>query len=397
MALPHERSTTGARSATDGGAHFGASKRIRVDILFGLAYPDARVRRTAQALAGAGYDVRVLAWDRSGRLPARNRDGQVRIEHAGVASRSGRGAAQIAFLGRALWRHLPRLRADPPDVIHAVDLPMLAAALALRRLMRTRPRVVYDAFEIYALMEAHKYPGWLLRGIEAAERRLPGRADLVITPGDGRRAYFARRGIDSVVVGNWMDPPKTPHDRTAARRSQSAEDRFTVVYAGGLEPSRDLDTLLGHARRVPDDLVLIAGRGEQEAEVRRAAVELPNVRFLGWVAEPDVLYAAADAVYYALRPGHPYAAHPAPNNLYAAIAHAVPIVHRGQGELAAVAAEADIGASFTDGASLDRALASLRDPDRQRAVRASLRGLQERYSATAAARILVEAYGRLMA
>jgi glycosyltransferase involved in cell wall biosynthesis len=369
-----------------------ADRPTRVDLLFGLAYPDSRVRRTATALAGAGYDVRVLAWDRTGSAARRERDGAVRVEHARIRSRSGRGAVQLAFLARAVWAHLPALRRDRPDVLHAVDLPMLAAAIALRPLVG-RPRLVYDAFEIYALMEAHKYPGWVLRLIAAAERRLPRRADLVITPGNARQAYFAERGVASTVVGNWVDPPVDPPDRDAARGELGFEaGAFAVAYAGGLEPSRDIGALLRHAERVPTDMVLIAGRGEQEALVRDAAARHPNVRFLGWLADAGMLYAAADALYYALHADHPYSAHPAPNNLYTAIAWAVPLVHRGQGEIGVLAGEAEIGTAFTDDASLDRALDALRDPGRCERVRASLRTLQERYTARRAAEALIAAY-----
>ncbi|MGH2383489.1 MAG: glycosyltransferase [Candidatus Limnocylindria bacterium] len=368
--------------------------RRRVDILFGLAYPDSRVRRAARALDAAGHDVRVLAWDRSGALPRRSADGGVHVEHARVPSRSGRGWTQLLYLAQVMRRHLRSLRADPPDVLHAVDLPMLVAALAVRPLIG-RPLIVYDAFEIYALMEAHKYPGWLLRLIRLAERRLPRRADLVITPGQARQDYFAARGVKSVVVGNWMDAPASVPDRAMARDELSVAAQFTIAYVGGLEPSRDLAALVRHARQFPDDLVLIAGRGEQETMIAAAADELANLRFLGWVADPGVLYAAADAIYYALEPDHPYSAHPAPNNLYAAIAHGVPIVHRGQGELGAVAREAEIGPSFSHDPSLDAALDTLRDPAVQERVRASLRALQQHYSARRAAEALLAAYSSL--
>ena len=364
----------------------------RVDVLFGLAYPDSRVRRTTQALAGAGYDVRVLAWDRTGAAARRAHDGGVRVEHARVRSRSGRGASQLAYLARAVWSHLPALRCDRPDVLHAVDLPMLAAALAVRPFIG-RPRIVYDAFEIYALMEAHKYPAWLLGVIRAAERRLPRRADLVITPGAARQAYFAERGVASTVVGNWVDAPLDALDRAGARAELEIDaDRFVIVYAGGLEPSRDIGSLLRHAERAPDDMVVIAGRGEQADVVQLAAERNANVRFVGWTADPGRLYAAADAVYYALDVDHPYAAQAAPNNLYAAIAWAVPLIHRGQGEIGVLGREAEIGAAFADDASLDQAIDVLRDPDRQQAVRSSLRGLQARYAARSAAGALISAY-----
>ena len=369
-----------------------AKRATRVDILFGLAYPDSRVRRAARALADAGYSVRVHAWDRSGRGPRVDQDGPVRIEHAQVRSRSGRGAVQLLYLARAVRQHLPSIRRHRPDVIHAVDLPMLAAALAVRH-AAGGPCIVYDAFEIYALMEAHKYPRSVRRAIAWAEGRLPRLADLVITPGERRSAYFARRGIASVVVGNWVDPPRAEVDREGARASLGiAPDSFAIVYAGGLERSRDIDALLRHARRHPEHEVLVAGRGEQEPTVRSAAAELPNVRFLGWLGDPSVLYASADTVYYALHTNHPYSVHPAPNNLYAAIAHGVPLVHRGQGEIGELAGRIDLGERFDDDPSLDAAFDALRSPERQSSVRSALRASRTRFTARAAAAALVAAY-----
>ena len=368
----------------------------RVDILFGLAYPDARVRRAALALADAGWHVRVLAWDRSGRLPRRAVDGEIRVEHARVRSRDARGWTQTAFLARVASRHLAALRRDPPDVIHAVDLPMLAMALMLRPWVG-RPRIVYDAFEIYELMQAERYPRWVVNLIGALERWLPARADLVVVPGEGRATWFGAHGIRSVVVGNWVNAPESPPDRGAARRDLGIEeDAFCIAYAGGLEPERDVATLLDHARRKPRDVVIVAGRGEQEPLVRAVADEHANVTFLEWLPDPSPIYAAADCIYYALHDQHPYAKHAAPNNLYFAIAFARPLIHRGQGEIGILASMADIGESFTDDDSLTRAIERLRTPSRRSAAETGLRGLQASYSARHAADELRLAYARLV-
>lgn len=374
-----------------------ADGRARVDILLAKSYdPDPRVRRTAEALIRAGHEVRVVAWDRSGRRPIDERDGPIPIRRVHVRSRASRGWTQIFFLLLVAVRVLPVLRKRRPDVLHAVNLPMLAVAIALAPFVGGRPRIVYDAFEIHSLMGAHRYSEWLLGLIGIIERYLPRLADLVITPGEDRRRYFQRLGISSVAIPNWIDPPATAPDRAASRARLGLEpDRFVILYAGGIIGSRDFQPLIDHARRCPNDLVLIAGRGDAEDEVARAARGLSNVQMLGWVADPGDLLAASDALYYALKPDHVYAMHAAPNNLYQAVAYAIPLVYREQGEIAVVAAEHRIGRAFRDPASLEEALDALRDPAENAAVRTDLRAMQERFKWGNAAEFLVRAYARV--
>ncbi len=374
------------------------TRRARVDILLAKSYdPDPRVRRTAEALIDAGHDARVLAWDRSGKRPTEEADGRIPIRRIHVRSRASRGWTQIFFLLLVAVRMLPVLRRRRPDVLHAVNLPMLAVAIALAPLVGGRPRIVYDAFEIHSLMGAHRYPDWLVGLIGIIERYLPRMADLVITPGEDRRRYFGDLGIASVAIPNWMDPPAAPPARTVAReRLGIGEETFAILYAGGIIGSRDLQPLIDHARRSPEDLVLVAGRGDAEDEVARAATGLTNVRLLGWVADPSDLLSAADALYYALKPDHVYAMHAAPNNLYQAVAYAIPLVYREQGEIAVIASDYSIGRAFRDLSSLESALDALRDPVENEAVRASLRSMQGRYRWSQAATFLVEAYRRVM-
>lgn len=366
-----------------------------VDVLFGFAYqPDVRVRRTTQALADAGYTVRIFAWDRTGDLPEHEHDGAVEVRRVHVASRQGRGWTQLFYLARAVARYVPHVVQRRPDVLHAVDLPMLLAAILLAP-FAGRPVIVYDAFEIYAIMESHKYPGWLIRVLHIAERVLPRFADLVITPGEGRRAYFERRGIPSTVIPNWVDPPTRTVPRDAARRRLAIPaDALAILYAGGLDPSRDLNSLVGHARRHPEHIVVIAGQGEQLPALRAVAHELPNVHILGWLPDPGDALAAADILYYSLCPGHPYAPYAAPNNLYVAMSHAVPLVYRPQGEIGLVADQHRIGRAFTDGESLDAAIAELANPDVGAAIRAGLKRLRRSYAPAIARERLLAVYPR---
>jgi glycosyltransferase involved in cell wall biosynthesis len=378
------------------GAAGGSVAGQRVDILYGLHYaPDPRVRRTGLALASTGRKVRIVAWDRSGNRRRRETDGPMLVERIRVATRNEKGPSDLIALVRFAAAMLPLLRRDRPDVLHAVDLPMLIVALTLRPLLLPhRPTLVYDAFEIYERMIAHRYPRYVRAAIAFAERFLPRLADLVITPGSIRSTYLADRGVSSLVVPNWIDPIAELPDRARSRQQLDVDDRTTIGYTGLLGSARDLDSLLDHARRHSDHLVVIAGAGDDEGIVRRAAEELENVRFAGWVSDPTQILAAVDMLYYGLKPSHPYAPLVAPNNLYVAIAAAIPLVYRPQGELATVGCELDIGEAFTDAASLDAAIEKLGNPIRNSEVRAGLSDVRASYTWAAAVRPLLAVYPR---
>jgi hypothetical protein len=366
----------------------------RVDVLFALPYdPDVRVRKTTTSLAQAGYDVRILAWDREVRHAQHEMDGAVTVERIQLRSSRGRGLIQALFFVVLGVRILARVRRRRPDVLHAVDLPMLLIAIVARALVARKARIVYDAFEIYAVMVAHRFGRPVLRVLEALERRLPRRADLVVTPGEARRAYFQARGIDAIVVPNWDRLPPPLPDRSAARAELSIPDEaFCIAYTGALLGSRDLESLVRFAERHPADLVVIAGSGDREAFVSEAAGRLPNLRFLGWRPDPGPIMAAADALYYALKTDHPYAAMAAPNNLYVAIANVVPLVHRPQGELGIVDRELDIGPRFEGDPELDAAVDTLRTDAARAGIRAGLAAVRSGYVWEEAVKPLLQRY-----
>jgi glycosyltransferase involved in cell wall biosynthesis len=367
----------------------------RIDVLLAVPYdPDVRVRRETQALADAGARVRILAWDRTGDRPISDYDGRVLVQRVGPRSTFARGASQLFFFMRLWLTLLPLIRRRRPDVLHAIDLPMLVIALAAWPLVG-RPAIVYDAFEVYSVMVSHRLAAPLVKLIGMLETNLPRLANLVITPGDLRRSWFEDHGISSISIPNWVDRPQVEIDRAEARaRLGIAEQQFCLVYAGALHRSRDLAPLLEHAQRFPRDVVVIAGRGDAEADLAEAARAVPNVRLMGWQADPSEVLLAADALYYALRPDHPYALLAVPNNLFVAISWAIPLIHRNQGEIGEVAAHHNIGVAFGDANSISDAVDVLRDAAVREAVRDELRRIGSAYSWPAAARRLVDAYAR---
>ena len=149
-----------------------------------------------------------------------------------------------------------------------------------------------------------------------------------------------------------------------------------------------------HAERHPEHVIVIAGRGSEEARLRAGWGSTPNVRFLGYLPDPAPVTVAADVLDDSLDPEHPYSVHAAPNNLYVAIAYAIPLVHRGEGEIGVLAARHRIGAAFHDDVSLDAAIEELIQPDTHAAISAELGSLQVQYSWARARAALLSVYPR---
>jgi glycosyltransferase involved in cell wall biosynthesis len=112
------------------------------------------------------------------------------------------------------------------------------------------------------------------------------RADLVLAQTrEQQRLMLRSYNRTSLVVPSLHDP--------AGRRDSFRQRSVDVLWIGALRPLKRPRLLLDLARQLPDVTFEIAGGPSPEApalfdEVKRAAQELPNVRFLGPVPYHDV-------------------------------------------------------------------------------------------------------------
>lgn len=258
---------------------------------------DPRIAKEAEALAGAGYEVVVLAWDRSGvNPPLLQRDGWS-IESLGPRARHGAGLRNI--LGyRSYWQAAAR-RAEQfaPDVLHCHNLDTVPAALRVIRRARVRPRFVLDFWEIYR--ESRALPqrgaaGFLARSAaRILERRSIPRADLVITVVEGQVYYYNELGARTViVVENAPDLDRyTPVDRNG--------EEFVISFIGQKRWVPSLLTLMRAIQPHHEMRALLVGGGPAAEEVARIASAMERVDVAGRVSPEDVpgLYHRCDAVY----------------------------------------------------------------------------------------------------
>lgn len=311
--------------------------------------PDPAVARAARTLAGAGYRVTLVCWDRAAERPRRERDEMldvVRVQQ--VRSEYGRGWTQLPRL-RAFWSEAIRVAVPlAPDIVHCHDLDTLPAGWMLKR--RLGCALVYDAHENYPLLMSLQLPRVLVWALTLLERRLLRHVDATVTADTVLRDEWRGRGVSPVVaVGNWADLRSFDAVTDAAVERMRAElgaapGRMLVGYLGGFTHDRLLRPFLEAARHVPQADFHLWGDGPQRALVETAAATRANVRYHGWLDAGAVplCFRALDVVYYGLRDyrGSVYAA---PNALGLAMAAGRPLVASGGGDLRRIVRETECG------------------------------------------------------
>jgi len=259
---------------------------------------DRRIVGECNALADSGRDVTLLS------LPAEIDKGTLH-EHVCVrmpVEGSGANPQGLVRLYKALPMRIKRVRRDveyllrpgvlprctqtlvdlaaglDADVVHCHDAETLPAAV---RIANGRIPVIYDSHEL----APHLEPDPVFRAYwKRLEASLIGECAAVITVNRGvaeamRDAYGIR--IPDIVL-NGCDTTgaiEVSRDAFHERFGLDDSDRPRAIYCGTLRTDRNLQTLIGAARLVPEVNVLFLGSGPGAARLRKLASGARNVYF----------------------------------------------------------------------------------------------------------------------
>lgn len=300
----------------DHGASEPAGPR-RVVVLASETYlPDVNgaayfVDRLARGLASRGHAVHVICPGVKGAAPTAPASFTVHRLPAWPVP----GYPQVRFArpvagGRALRRLLGEIA---PDVVHVQNhFPLGRAAIRAARRAGTALVATNHFMPENFSCFLDGWPAPISRGFERALWHNLGRsyrhAALVTAPSSyAAEVTASRAGVGEVrAVSCGVDVARFAGAEDAAARFRTAYDvpnRFSVLHVGRLDPDKHVERLidaLALARRSIDAQLLVVGRGEQLAVLRRharAAGVQDAVCFCGFV--PDELlpgaYRIADA------------------------------------------------------------------------------------------------------
>lgn len=259
---------------------------------------DPRVRREAEGLVEDGYLVHaIVVRPRSG--PSATHVGGVHVHEVPLMIRRGgklRYAYQYAMFFLLSTLLLLRLHAGRPfRLVHVHSLPDFQVLCALPLRLRGTA-VLLDLHEAMPEIVAARFRldtgSLIVRLAEFLERISCRLANHVIAANDGIRAAVVARGVPSdriTCVYNGGDAIDMRDDAAEQLQGLPLPPGRVIVHAGGINPERDLETLIEAVARLPPFLrphLLVAGEGEPGylaglvAHVNRLGIG-DRVRFLG--------------------------------------------------------------------------------------------------------------------
>lgn len=261
---------------------------------------------TAEALAAAGHEVRVVAgkpyypnWrvdpayarplyptqERGGvwvtrcphYVPAKPTGTRRLVHHATFAAT----AAPVVWSLARKWR---------PDLVFAVA-PSLATAPLARRAARIAGAQLWlhvQDFEVEAAVVTGLLDGggWIARGARRFEDAALKGADRVTSIGPAMVERLHAKGVPPERTGefrNWAEVGRIGRlDRPSRFRERwGLEGRKVVLYSGNIAHKQGLGTVVEMARHVagrPDVTVVICGNGPNRDALASASADLPNLR-----------------------------------------------------------------------------------------------------------------------
>jgi glycosyltransferase involved in cell wall biosynthesis len=263
------------------------------------------IRREAEALAGAGFDVEVVIM-RTADAPRREVVNGVTVIRLPVRQRHGMAGTFLEYgiflLSAAKFLAIQHLR-RPYAVVQANSMPDFLVFAALVPKLRGCRVVAYMQEPTPELADTIYGRKWLTSVLARIEQWSIRFADHSVTVTEQLKQRYVERGASAdriSVVLNCPDPRAVLEDWSPSPLESKPE--FVAVCHGTIEDRYGQDTIIDAARilrnELPDLRVVITGRGSQAGELADAIANdglQDIVRFEGWVSQTrlnDILYSA---------------------------------------------------------------------------------------------------------
>ncbi|MBG9444257.1 glycosyltransferase family 4 protein [Cytobacillus firmus] len=308
--------------------------------------PDSRVEKEVNSLVKAGYEVEIIAWDRSEKYKNKGsyinlESGRVKITRFGIPATFGGGIKKnliplIVFQIKLFyWLYKNK---NNFDIIHACDFD--TAYMSNKIANKFNKKFVYDIFDYY--VDSFSVPKLIKKFIEKKDHQIINSADAVIICSEKRKEQIKGTNPKQLFVIH-----NTP-SKVAARLNEFNLNKAKnkICYVGILGEGRLIKEMARIISKRNDCEFHCAGFGILEDEIKELAKRYDNIYFYGKISYRKSLELASkcDIMTALYDPGVPNNYYAAPNKFYEALMLGKPLIMVRNTGMSEIIKEESIGA-----------------------------------------------------
>lgn len=295
--------------------------------------PDLRVQKEINTLIKLGYHVDLYCWDQEGDLVEIENLPNFNIFRIKLVVEKQQGVKKVIDLFKfyRLTYSLIKKNNIKYNFIYVHDFLLLPFGAILKGLLRLP--FIYDAHEIYHLMEWEKYNSTIRNIIFSTEKFFSKFADAFIVVNQTRKDFYSKYIKNHIeIIGNWYDPYNGEIIRLK-EEFNIPKDEVIVSYFGVINFSeRPVNEFIETLMEFPKIHFFVAGVGKDEEAIKEYEKKYERLHYLGWQNNIRKYLNDVDFTIYYMNDSRKYFAYTAPNTLYLAISHATPIITNVPGE-----------------------------------------------------------------
>jgi len=295
--------------------------------------PDQRVLKEIETLVSLGCKIDLYCWDHDSDLPEKEKRVGFDVTRIKIKVAKQIGVEKIKYLLKFYNQLSKKLKKEKQnyDFVYVHDFLLLPLGIFLK--YRYNLKLIYDAHEIYHIMEWEKYPSYLRSFIFFTEKSLIKFTDHFIVVSQHRKNFYSQSIKKHInVVGNWFDEYKGENVNLRTKYNIPQND-IILGYFGVINfKVRPINKIVEQIQKENNIHLFIGGVGADEDQIEEFVSTKKNVYYLGWLENVREYVSSLDYVVYVMNNNRKYSAFTAPNTLYLAISHSKPIITNVRGE-----------------------------------------------------------------
>ncbi len=295
--------------------------------------PDQRVLKEIETLVSMDCKIDLYCWDHDSDLIEFEKRNGFNITRIKIKVAKQIGVEKLKYLLKFYKQLYKRLKNknNKYDYIYVHDFLLLPLGILLK--YKYKLKLIYDAHEIYHIMEWEKYPSYLRNLIFFTERNLIRFTDFFVVVSRHRKNFYSKYVSKKInVIGNWFD--EYSGNNIDLRKQYNIPDGDIILgYFGVINFNvRPINKIVEQIQKEENIHLFIGGVGADEDKIEEFVSTKKNVYYLGWLENVREYVGSLDYVVYVMNNSRKYSSYTAPNTLYLAISHKKPIITNVKGE-----------------------------------------------------------------